>query len=343
VAALIDQQTGGQAALARPQGHPEAAVKRLSHLLHNDRLTPQDFAAWLCRQALRPVPRTGRVRLPIDWSRKQHQHLLGVSLVVGRRALPICWRAYDQTVLKGRMQRYALAGLRRAFALRCQYVAPHRVRLAADRGCTDAALCTCCAPLGLRAILRVKGRVMVALDGQWRKRHRVRFVGNSRRHNLGQVAYGESSPHRVGLTMSRARDKKDHWGLGYLVSSQPLRAQPMATAYGDRVCCEEGCRDTKWSLGFAQARVTAMHAWSRLFALFAIALLARTSLGMRLLLGGGPPARRWLRRVASRRRDRCELSLIAAVIALIHQDRSLMRALSTRTKLNLEANVANVS
>lgn len=343
VAAIIDQQTGCQAALARTQGNQEAAVKRLSRLLHNDRLKPKDFAEWLCRQALRQVPRTGRVRFTIDWTSEQHQHLLVVSLVVGRRALPIFWRAYDQTVLKGRMKRYERAVLRRAFTLIFQYVAPPRVRLTADRGFADEALFTFLETLGIRYIIRVKGSVKVALDGQWCKLNHVRFVGHSRRRNLGRVAYCESSPHRVWLTMSRARDKKGHWGIWYLVSAQGLRAQQMATEYGYRFCCEEGFRDTKWYLGFAQARVTAIHAWSRLFALFAIALLALTSLGMRLLLCGGPQACRLLRRVASRRRDRCELSLIAAVIALVHQDRSLMRALSTRTKLNLEANLANVS
>ena len=66
-------------------------------------------------------------------------------------------------------------------------------------------------------------------------------------------------------------------------------------------------------------------------------------LGMRLLLCGRPQAHQLLRCVASRRRDRCELSLIAAVIALVQQDRSLFEALSTYTKLKLEAALANVS
>jgi hypothetical protein len=232
VAAIIAQQTGCQAARARTQGNQEAAVKRLSRLLHNDRLKPKDFAAGLCRQALRQVPRTGRVRLTIDWTSQQHQPLLVVSLVGGRRALPLFWRASDQTVLKGRMKRYELAGLRRAFALIFQDVAPHRVRLTAERGCADEALFPFLETLGIRDILRVKGRVKVALDGQWRTLNRVRFVGNSRRRNLGRVAYCESSPHRVWLTMSRARDKKGHGGIGSLVSSQPLRAQQMATEYG---------------------------------------------------------------------------------------------------------------
>ena len=40
VAAIINKQTGCQAALARTQGNQEAAVKRLSRLLHNERLKP---------------------------------------------------------------------------------------------------------------------------------------------------------------------------------------------------------------------------------------------------------------------------------------------------------------
>lgn len=117
----------------------------------------------------------------------------------------------------------------------------------------------------------------------------------------------------------------------------------MALEYGYRFCCEEGFRDAKWYLGFAQARIKSIQAWARLFALFAIALLVLTSVGMRLLLRRGLQAQRLLRRVASRRRGRCELSLIAAVLALVQQDGSLFAVLSTRTKFSLEATLANVS
>jgi hypothetical protein len=117
----------------------------------------------------------------------------------------------------------------------------------------------------------------------------------------------------------------------------------MAKEYGFRFCCEEGFRDAKWYLGFAEARVKEIEAWSRLFALFAIALLVLTTLGMALLIRGGPEAKQLLRRVASRRSGRCELSLVAAIIALAQQDRSLFLALSPHTKLNLEATLSNVS
>ena len=343
VAAIIDKQTGCQAALARTQGNQEAAVKRLSRLLHNERLKPNDFAEWLCRRALNQVPHTGCVRLTIDWTSEDHQHLLVVSLVVGRRALPIFWRAYDQTVLKGRMKRYELAVIKRACTLVFQYVAPHRVRLTADRGFPDVGLLAFLETLGLHFIIRVKGDVKVALHGQWSKLNRLRFRGNNRHRHLGRVAYCHRAPHYVWLTMSRARDKQGHWGIWYLVSNRALEAQKMAMEYGYRFCCEEGFRDAKWYLGFAQARIKAIRAWARLFALFAIALFVLTSLGMRLLLGGGRQAQQLLRRVASRRRTRCELSLIAAVLALVQQDRRLFRALSISTTLNLEATLANVS
>jgi hypothetical protein len=39
------------------------------------------------------VPGVGKVRITIDWTIEDDQHLLVVSLVIGRRAIPIHWRA----------------------------------------------------------------------------------------------------------------------------------------------------------------------------------------------------------------------------------------------------------
>jgi hypothetical protein len=344
VLAIIDRQTGCQAQLVRKQGNQEAALKQLSRLLHNPRLKSKDFAKWLCLQVLtHQVPRRGKVRLSIDWTSEDEQHLLVISLVVGRRALPIFWRAYSQGALKGRMKRYELAVVKSAFRLIFQYVKPGRILLTADRGFPEEDLFALLEELKIRFILRVKGSVKVCCGGRWSKLNRIGFVGNSRRRNLGRLEYCERSPRRLWVTMSRARNKKGKLETWYLVSNLPLRAEPMAKEYGHRFCCEEGFRDAKWYLGFAESRVAEIDAWSRLFALFAIALLVLTVLGTRLLLGGGPQAAQFLRRVASRRSDRCELSLIAAVTALVQQDLSVLEALSARTKLNLEATLSNVS
>jgi hypothetical protein len=115
VSAIFDKQTGCQADLARTQGNQEAACKRLSRLIHNERLSPKWLAESIAHQALGQVPQFGKVRFTIDWTTEDEQHLLIVSLVIGRRAVPIFWRAYHQSVLKGRMHLYERAVIKRAF------------------------------------------------------------------------------------------------------------------------------------------------------------------------------------------------------------------------------------
>src|SRR4030095_13428740 len=68
VAAIIAKQTGCHKENAPPQVNQEAALNRLSRLLHNERLKPKELAEWLCRQALRQLPRTGRGRVTIGWT-----------------------------------------------------------------------------------------------------------------------------------------------------------------------------------------------------------------------------------------------------------------------------------
>jgi hypothetical protein len=66
---------------------------------------------------------------------------------------------------------------------------------------------------------------------------------------------------------------------------------------------------------------------------FAIALLVVVSLATRLLLRGDQHASALLRRVASRRHGRCELSLVSAMISLLHQEPRLYGHLAPRIKL----------
>src|SRR2546423_11941589 len=134
VAAIIGQPTACQAQLAHHFGNQEAAVKRLSRLLHNERLDPRLWADAVLLQALHQLPQHGNVRLAIDWTIEAHQHLLVVSLIVGRRAVPIYWRAYDTSVLKGRMKRYELAAFRRGGGRVAQPVGSHRGRVPPGRG-----------------------------------------------------------------------------------------------------------------------------------------------------------------------------------------------------------------
>ena len=143
--------------------------------------------------------------------------------------------------------------------------------------------------------------------------------------------------------MSRKRDAHGQWGYWYLVANRPYTAAQAVAEYTYRPGCEAGFRDAKWWLGFAQARLKQITAWSRLFALVALALLIVASLATRLLLRRDQRASALLRRVASRRRGRCELSLISAMICLLHQEPELYGYLVPRMKLQLDRDLAKVS
>lgn len=74
-----------------------------------------------------------------------------------------------------------------------------------------------------------------------------------------------------------------------------------------------------------------------------MALLVIASPATRLLLRGDQPASDLLRRVTSRRRGRCELSLISIMISLLHHEPGLYDHLVPRIKLKLDGGLANVS
>jgi hypothetical protein len=343
VQAIIDQQTGCQAQLARSFGNQEAAAKRLSRLLHNERLEPRHLADAVLLQALVQLPAPGPVRLAIDWTVEGQQHLLVVSLLTGRRAVPISWRAYDAGVLKGRMQRYEFAVIRRAVTRVIRKVGHRRGRVTAARGFADVALFTLLTELGVAFVIRVKQSTKSCVAGVWRRLDTLRFPGNPRRRPLGHLLYCAGNPQPLWGTMSRKRDRHGKWAIWYLIANRPYTAAPAVAEYARRPGCEAGLRDAKWWLGFAQARIKQITAWSRLFALVAIALLVVVSLARRLLLRPGTQASALLRRVASRRRGRCELSVVSAMISLLHQTPGLYDYLVPRLKLKLEGDLANVS
>jgi hypothetical protein len=238
VQALIAQQTGCQAQLARRFGNQEAATKRLSRLLHNARLEPRHLADAVLLQALVQLPAPGPVRLAIDWTIEGQQPLLVVSLLMGRRAVPIYWRAYNAAVLKGRMKRYEGAVICRAGTRVVRKVGRHRVRVTADRGFADGALFTVLSDLQVAFVLRVKKSTKVCLAGEWRRLDTLRFAGNTRRRTLGRLRYCASNPQLLWVTMSRKRDRQGTWGLWYLVTNRPYTAEQAVAEYAHRPGCE---------------------------------------------------------------------------------------------------------
>jgi hypothetical protein len=233
--------------------------------------------------------------------------------------------------------------IRRAVPRVIRKVGHRRVRVTAARGFADVTLCTLLSDLRGACVIRVKKSTKICIAGVWRKLDTLRFAGNTRRHPLGRLLYCASHPQALWVTMSRKREAKGHWGLWYLVANRPYTAAQAVAEYAHRPGCAAGFRDAKWWLGFAQARIKQSTAWSRLCALFALALLVVATLATRLLLRGDQHASALRRRVASRRRGRCELSLISAMISLLHQEPGLYDHLAPRIKLKLDRDLANVS
>ena len=120
-----------------------------------------------------------------------------------------------------------------------------------------------------------------------------------------------------------------------MISNRRYRAETACREYARRFGCEEGFRDSKRMLGFAEARIRDIEAWSRMFLLVAIALVVLVSIGM-VLLRDPDRFRTLLREVRSRRRSRSELSLVRAVTELLAHDESLWEIFDCGAKFNLD-------
>jgi hypothetical protein len=81
--------------------------------------------------------------------------------------------------------------------------------------------------LGVEFIIQVKGSTKVYVQGQWGNLNTLRFVGNARQRKLGRLAYCESSPHRLWVTMGRAREAN---GTGSTLENSPPRNPDVAGA-----------------------------------------------------------------------------------------------------------------
>ena len=343
IVAIIERQTGNQAELSRGMGNQEAAIKRLSRLIHNERLDPRKLAQAVLDQAVSQIPGRGKVRLAIDWTIEDDQHLLVVSLVIKGRGLPIFWRGYAASVLKGRMKVYEMAIIKRVLERIRGKIGRRRLIVTADRGFADVELCDVLDLYGVEYVLRTKSSTKVRVNGEWQQLQTLSFVTNARRRNLGRVQYCQSHPRWQWVSLSRIRNEKGKWEVWYLISNRWHNAAQMAGEYARRFGCEEGFRDAKRLLGFADARIKNVHAWARFFALFAFALLILISLAISILLCNPKIADQLLRRIASRRRDRCELSLVNAMVKLLEHDPTLFLWLDSHLTLDLEAAFPNVS
>ena len=335
VLAVVMVQSCCQARLARFFDNFEAASKRLSRLLHNARLETEALARSHARALVGRLPAEGCVRLALDWTIEDSQHLLVASLNVGRRAVPLYWRGYEDTELKKRMSLYEREFVRALFAEVLSGVARRRFVLTADRWFADVDLLDLLNELGISYVIRTKSSYKVSIEGSWRRLDSLKWTKNRRRRAWGRIWYTQGDPRHVYLVQARARDKQGRWGIWHLLSNRNLSAGAMTNEYALRFTCEEGFRDAKRLLGFAEARINCLTAWIRMFTLVALAMAVVTKLGCAIQRHALRDV--WLRRVRSRRAARSELSIVRTVVELLTRDESFWYLLDHDRKLNLEA------
>ncbi len=301
VFAIIEQRTAVQAGLATAFGNQEAACRRISRLLQNPRLAPKQLPGMACSQFLRQLPKIGKIRLAFDWTIENEQYLLVISLVRHGRAIPIFWRGYEEKRLRGRMKTIERAMLQRVLRRLKEVVGQRRISLTADRGCAAVETFRLLKREKIAFVIRVPCSTLIKLQGVWVSLRTVTLQADGEKHKLGLVKYCKSDEESLAIAVScvKATDEgKDRW---YLVSHMKWRAEKMTDEYRRRFCCEEGFRDVKWTLGFAQARIKEIKAWTRMFGLHALAMLVLASVASEVLLKNEEQGQEKMREVASRR------------------------------------------
>ena len=342
VGALLEVKSCTQAKMAETFENKKAALKRLSRFLHNPRLRTKDLAEGVATEFLAHVSRYAFIRIAIDWTIENGIHTLVASAVIGRRAVPIYWRSYDEGTFKGHRSQIERAFVDRLFKVILRDVPRGKLIVTADRGFADVLLFDLLEALQIAFVIRTKENVKVFFQGQWRKLGSLKMTRNTRRRKLGRLRYCERSPRRLYITQSRARNRQGRWGLWHLVSNRNYSALEAKHEYERRWGCECGFRDAKHLLGLKEASIKTADAFARMFTLVAIGLLLLAIIGC-AFLALDQQARARLRKFCADRGTHCEASLFSAVLHLLKHDPGLWDYLVPSAKLKLDISLQNVS
>lgn len=343
VYAIIEQQTAVQASLAEVFGNQEAASRRISRLLQNERISPKELAEIVCSQTLKQLPKVGKIRLAFDWTIEDKQYLLVISLVRNGRAIPIFWRGYEEHRLKKKMKLIERAMLKRVLKRLKAKVGKRRIILTADRGFAAVETFRLLKREKIAFVIRVKCNTLIWLKGEWKSLKSIELKVDGEKRKMRQVGYCKSAEEKLEMAISCVKATDEAGSRWYLVSNMKWSAEKMTDEYRRRFWCEEGFRDVKWTLGFAKARIKEIKGWTRMFGLHALAMLVLASVESEILLKDEKQGKEKMREVANRRKGGWDISLLRATIRLLKRDKSLYNCLNPFVKLNLCNSLQNVS
>ena len=225
VLALLSTKSCCQASLARFFNNFEAASKPLTPFLHNCRLDVDELSPQTARPIVCQLPLVGSIRLSIDSTIEDHQHLLAASLCIGSRAMPLYWRAYMQSDLKDQRSSYERDFVSTLLGEVLRPIAPSRLLITADRAFADVELMDLLNKLRVGFVIGSKGNIKVYYNQQWQKLNRLPLPGNQRRRCVGRLRYCQRKRRRLFVTQSRKRNRQGKWGVWYLVSNRRMSAE----------------------------------------------------------------------------------------------------------------------
>ena len=106
VLAIFDKQTGARQSFPVSAKHPGSIQEDACKLLARDRFIDGSSRRNGWRPPAHRVLPSPLFRFTNDWATEDERHLLTISQVIGRRAVLIRWRDYNQNLLKS--QAFAL-------------------------------------------------------------------------------------------------------------------------------------------------------------------------------------------------------------------------------------------
>jgi hypothetical protein len=140
------------------------------------------------------------IRIAIDWTVENGIHTLVAATLIGRRAVLIYWRSYDESSFKGHRSRIERAAVSRLFKLILRDVPRYKLIVTADRGTAFVLLFDLLDDLKIAFVMRITENVKVFFQGTWRKLGRLKMTRNTRRRSLGRLRYCHRSPRRFYIT-----------------------------------------------------------------------------------------------------------------------------------------------
>lgn len=203
LAALLVVRTCCQATLVRYFPNFAAASRRLTRWLHNPRLEPQAQARAHTQAVVAHRPLRGPVRIALDWTTEDQQHLLVAALLIGRRAVPLYGEAYTTGELKGAQRALEHAFVDDRFEQLLLGVARERLLVTADRGFCEGKLLARLEKWRVPFVVRLPAQVTVYQDHQGGKRGSLVMRGSTRRRALGRLWVLRTQPPRFWVAQTR--------------------------------------------------------------------------------------------------------------------------------------------